>query len=282
MGRVDELDAPSRIVHEVDGEGFEGERSIPDEYVLPEFSVGMTTAEFLSEYWGSQWPEIESVLRENDGINRSLDNVNPRDFTKGRPLGTIADYFRGLKERTLRRFRSVYDAELFRVPNLDDVTYKSSTLLPWAIQNSWKYNPERKAVKGPALDALRAVIDQAAALPILRGEDLQARWEELIGEDVDRIVRYEDPIHGRSFVGPLVWTGELTQLDLAGTDGYPTFDIELTGVDWREYPNEGGFFSGVLTIWAGSDSTLRYHYDMLRETNRTFETELVQYFEALP
>jgi len=274
------LDERAPRLAEATAPGADVAREIPERFVLPEFKVGMTPAEILAIYWGDQWPEIEAALRGN-GHGRSLDSPNTRDFSTGRPLGTIEDFFVGLEARALAYFDQFQGQLLFMVPGVMGATYLTPELLLDAVLDSKQYNPSKKELDANARLSLQGLIEESSLLPTLRAGDLDARWKQLIREDVYRIVNYLEPIHGRSFISPIMAMGEFSKPLVADTGSYPVFDINLPHHDWQDYPNEGGFFMGYLTIWAGSDNTLRYLYDEIRELNLKFQTDVQAFIAAM-
>lgn len=257
-----------------DGLGVE---AIPARYVLPEFEVGMLKSEFLSQYWGARWPEIERVFRGNPSIAKRLDDPNLRDYGVGRPLGDIQDYFSGLEERAIKHFRIARSPAFYSVPHIPGGDSRKPERLADLIVSSSYYNPGKKALDSNALLSLRSLVEERAFFLSAKAKLLQTRWEEMIRIDVGRIVDFGDPLYGRSFVGPLTYTGDFTQPLVPSTRGYPLFDINLPGVDWQNYPNEAGHFAGLLTIWAGSDSSLISLYDEIRTMNREFEVVMKEF-----
>jgi len=224
--------------------------------------------------------EYEQAIRGTP-FEPNLDEINSNDWSVGRPIGTIEDFFEDLLERTLERFKMAYGAEIYQVPGLATGSFLRPDWLAKDVLKSKHYTPPGLAVSPEQLASLGTFLADRSATPTLVRDDIMVRWRKLITDDVNRIVAFENPIHGRVFISPILSLAWNTQPLVGTTKPYPVADVILPSAPRGEVETATGFFNGVLTIWAGSDSALAYLYDELAVSNATFEADVLAFVAGL-
>lgn len=273
MGRVTEGDSH--------GAAPQDEEQLPAKYLLPPVHGGETYEQILAGYWGAEWPAIKEAIIAG-GSGQNLATINDRDWSIGTPVvGTAANFFEGLEERSLASFDRFYNPIIFRLPNLHSANYLTQEFRASQVASSKHYNPSGKNLESSSEAALSAYIEEVSAVPILAGESVRERWRQLIREDIRAIVKFEQPSHGRSFIGPMITMPYKTAPLVAHTAPYPVFDIPLCGTNVNEDSTLGGLFSGWLTIWAGSDSLLAHLYDEQSAANAQFQSAVEAFIATL-
>ena len=257
-------------------------REIPERYRLPEILPGMTKGDFLAEYWGPKWPEVREALG-GDRRRRSFDQTMLRkDNTLPRPIGTIADFFDGLEERTIAFYRQTNRVQLFYVPGCSGASYLDPPGILDSVLSSTFFNPNRKNLSENARLSLGGLIEETAILPTERAESLSKRWEQVLRECVRAIVVYEQPPIGAVSLAPMSNNANLLPEPPRELGVYPLQFFSLPYVDATDAPTSGGGFSGILRIWPGDDPLLRKRYDDLHIANEQFQETIQGFIESLP
>jgi len=53
-------------------------------------------------------------------------------------------------------------------------------------------------------------------------------------------------------------------------------------LDWQYNPTEDGFFGGIMKVWIGEDSQLRFRYDGLENARKDFTAQVRSFIAGLP
>ena len=270
---------PSPSASDGESEDGTGAKLPPERYRIRELAYGEKMSDYLAEYWGNDWEWARKIL-EDHGSAEFLDKVNQRQID--RPIGTIDDFMVGLEERTLATFERFHGDAMFLVPGLWSGDLRKGTNVTPAILKSSLFNPLSKELNEGQVLALASLVDDLGMLCVLSATGLHDRWVEVIKDCVRSVVGYEPSPFGNYVLAPLIMNDALVSLQVPAGSPYPVRSFVMPTLDWQFNTTEGGFFGGILKVWIGEDSQLRYHHDGLEKARKDFTAQVGAFVAELP